>query len=114
MLCINKDDTKTEYDCMAISKDFENNLFEVAYNADFKVGTIKYPKTVMTKRTHHDVLEYLQDCLDLLFADADKNPYHSIDLLIPGRPVVSLDTKAAGTAPLLLRTIRNWCINATN
>ncbi len=107
-LCINKDDTKKVVDCIAIVKD-SDNLFKVWFNADYQVDQVKFAQPVMTKKTRENVLEYLQDCMDLLQADKDKiSP--SIDVKIPGRPIVSLDTMADTTAPLILRTVSNWCI----
>ncbi len=107
-LCINKDDTKVDFDRIAIY--CKGDSFTTYYKADVTIDTVsnKTP-IVIPQGSHHDVLDYLEDIFDLLMNDKDTPSCPCVDVLIPGVPVVGLHPKNPAAKELVIRLVRNWC-----
>lgn len=113
-LYLNKNTDKTVFDHIVIyKKDSEDNGFTVYYKPDVTRETKKYTTPIIVcMKTHHDVLDYLEDVMDMLYYDADSTPYTSIDLLIPAYPVVGLKPNMTCIKDLVLRVVRGWAKRA--
>jgi hypothetical protein len=110
ILSINKNENKTDHDRIMISKEYDGIKISTLDDVTEGVKSIRIPYTI-TVENHHDLLDYIEDCLDLLHADMDTTPHHSIDVMIPGRPVVCLNPKDNDTKFLLIRVVRTWCMS---
>ena len=110
-LCINKDDSKVEYDRIAIY--CKGDTFTTYYKADVTNDTVsdKTP-VVIPQATHHDVLDYLEDVFDLLMNDKDTPACPCVDVLIPGYPVVGLHPKNPVAKEMVIRLVRSWCLRS--
>ena len=108
VLYINYDAKKTKFDRVAIYSRTDGK-FTVYYKTECTKETCgeTTPK-VLIMESHHDVLDYVEDMMDLMMNDIDTNPAASIDVMIPCMPVVAVHPKNSAVKPILLRSIRSW------
>lgn len=107
ILFLNRSLNKSNFDTISIR--YAENCFTAHYRTDVTKETAKSKKPdVLHFETHHDLLDYLEDTVDLVMSDADASPYSSIDLLVPGFPVVCLKPNNH-TKTLLICAVRIWC-----
>jgi hypothetical protein len=57
-----------------------------------------------------DFYQYMNNLLDFLQVDTDAAAFQSLDVLIPGYPVVCLDFRDNRARELLLRTLYSWLL----
>jgi hypothetical protein len=113
-LFVNHAADKIKYDRIALYK-----RSDCKYTVYFKPDCTKETQDattpiVLVKDDHHDLLDYVEDVLDLMMNDNDRDSFGSIDVMIPGMPIVALHPKNLATKPLLLRAIRSWAASATS
>ncbi len=106
-LYLNKNAKKSLYDSISFAKTAEG--FAVVYRTDQGVdGEFLTHHTNSTQfDTSHELMEYLELTLDLLIADADNQPYDSIDLILRGFPIVNLKPTERNKV-LILKTFKFW------
>ncbi len=108
ILFLNHNETKTSFDRVAIYRR-DDGMFTVYFKPDCTVDTVNDKKPiVLVQETHHDLLDYIEDMLDLFMLDIDTTPYPSIDVMIAGMPVVAVNPKNPAIRPVLVRAIRSW------
>jgi hypothetical protein len=101
---LNRDSTKSSFDFIKIYK--EEDSFRAIYKDSVTLQTYKAADSFAFEMAdYHDVLDYLEDVMDLLDADMDVTPFYSIDLFVPGYPIVSLPFY---NKDVLLSTVRTW------
>lgn len=106
-LYLNKNAQKTLYDSITFTKNAFG--FSVTYRNDLgadgemlaKYNNVSYMDTAL------ELLEFLKLTLDLLIADVDPTPHHSIDLIMKGFPIVSL-TPTEHSKSLILNAFHFW------
>jgi hypothetical protein len=118
---LNKNVAKTSFDRILIRSNKncdhadpnDTNAFTAFFKGDVTNDTVrtKVPDEVSLADSH-DVLDYVEDIMDLLMADADNPPYACADVMIPGYPVVALKPNNESKA-LLIRVLRSWCKRVT-
>lgn len=101
VLFINYDEAKTTYDKIKIQRN--NDEFTAVYSS---ANTTM--KTTVDLRTEKDLLEYVEDMMDLMYNDRDKDSPVAIDVIIPGLPITCLRTTEFSNKELLLRVVRNY------
>ena len=107
ILYLNRSSDKSTFDMMSIRHSADG--FVVFFWSDVTNNTVKTREPdVLRFATHHDLLDYLEDSLDIVMADTDTQPYASLDTLIPGFPTVCLKPDNH-TTTLLIRAMRTWC-----
>ncbi len=106
-LFLNKNVDKTDFDRIAVYK--KDNGFTAYYKANVTMETYEDKTPVVIRlETHHDLLEYLEDMMDLLYFDVDTNPCPSVDLGIAEYPIVALHPRVTSTKDLIIRVVRAW------
>lgn len=107
VLFVNHVADKTKFDRIAIHKN--DGKFTISYIGETTMKTlIEKTPVILDKDSHHDVLDYVEDVLDLMMNDIDVNPYASIDVCIPCIPIVALHPKNSAVKNILMRAIRTW------
>jgi hypothetical protein len=107
-LYVNHSLEKTKFDRIAIYKR-NDGKFTVYFKSDCTNETVKDKRpTVRLMETHHDLLDYVEDFMDLLMNDVDTPGFANIDVAIPCMPVVALHPKNYAVKSVLLRSIRSW------
>ncbi len=106
-LFLNKNNDKIVFDRIAVYK--KEDCFIAYYKSDVTKETYENKTPVVIRlETHHDLLDYLEDIMDLMYFDIDQPSHSSIDLAMPAYPVVALNPKLTSTKNLLFRAVRSW------
>ena len=112
VLFVNHNAEKTVFDRIGIYLR-NDGKFTVYFKADCTISTqTEKTPTVLVHESHHDLLDYLEDMLDLMMNDCDTPSCPSIDVMIPHMPVVALNPKNYETKSILLRAMRSWTKSA--
>jgi hypothetical protein len=107
-LYLNNNSEKTMFDCIEIKK--TKCEYVITFKSGIKSGTkLGNSLTIMHFTDSHKVLDYIEDVIELLQYDKDANSYATIDISVPGFPIVALSKDDNNTMSLVLRVIRNWC-----
>jgi hypothetical protein len=108
ILILNKNASKDVFDRIAIYKK-SNDTYTVYYKSDVTNDTYteKTPQVIVLD-SRDRVLDYIANFVDLLHADIDTTPHHSIDVMVPGFPVVALSTTVRSNKDLLDRLVYFW------
>lgn len=106
-LYLYKNAQKTLYDSITFTKIACG--FSVTYRYDLGTDGEMLPKhsSVSYMDTALELLEFLKLTLDLLIADVDLTPYHSIDLIMKGFPIVRLKP-TKHSKYLILNAFKFW------
>ncbi len=103
---LNRAQDKIQFDRIVIRK--SQDKFTANYFSDMTKNTLNtVAPFTLSFDNHHDVLDYMEDILDLLIHDWDNTPFHSMDVMIAGYPIVAL--KPDMDDSLILRVMRSWC-----
>jgi hypothetical protein len=108
VLILNKDASKAVFDRIAIYKE-DGDTYTVYYKPDVTDDTHKEKiPHVIPLDSRDKVLDYIENVLDLLHADIDNNPHHSIDVMVPGFPIVAMSSTVLSNKDLLDRLAYFW------
>jgi hypothetical protein len=103
---LNRNAEKTSHDRMYVDKKDGNvQVYYIDYYEPAKKG-------IRTTYSVIDFYQYMNNLLDFLQLDADNEPYDSMDVMIPGYPVVCMDFRDNQVRELLLRTLYCWLLTA--
>jgi hypothetical protein len=105
---LNRAQDKIRFDKIVIRKSIDGeDKFSVTYISDVTKDTLADAASYkFSIADSHALLDYMEEILDLLIQDKDTPPFCSMDVMLPGYPVVAL--KAGADDSLLLRVLRSW------
>lgn len=110
-LYLNRSVDKVTFDFIKIRNadtNADTNCYTLEYRPEVTKSKIASARAdVLNFKAHHDLLDYLEDMLDLVLSDSDTHPYVSIDVMIPGFPIVCLKPDIH-TRELIIRSVRTW------
>jgi hypothetical protein len=108
---MNKNKEKTVFDRITIQKNYCDS-FTILYKTDVTNDTCanKVPLRI-DMEDRHDLLDYLEDVMDLLYFDIDRDACPVADIVVPGYPIVALSTRNSYTKNLIIRIVRSWAKN---
>jgi hypothetical protein len=105
-LFLNRNTEKTSYDRMTVRKeDMQVHVNYIDYYSDDKKG-------IHTTYSIMDFYQYINNILDFLQTDKDDTPFTTMDVMIPGYPVVAMDFRDNFVRDLILRTLYCWILSA--
>ena len=105
-LFLNRNAQKTSYDRITIRK--EGMQVHVNYIDDYNAEK----KGIHTTYSIMDFYQYINNILDFLQTDKDAFPFTTMEVMIPGYPVVTMDFRDNSTRELLMRSLYCWLLTA--
>ncbi len=103
-LFFNRTADKTSFDRMVLTK--KNRYVTVTYADDYVVGR----KGICETYSITDFHQYMKNVFDMLEIDADESSYSSVDVLIPGYPVVCMDYRNNESREVVMRSLTCWLL----